>query len=1530
VSDTLSLPGPVTSEQDPRLEAFAAAYLRRPADREGRTDDELGAEVRGAFALLEGRRAAPVALRAFTPGPAGEGYATGGSVLETTSQDLPFLVDSVTATLAARGHRVLRVVHPILGTRRAADGTLEAVGRVRDLPDRESVMHFELEGVLAPEELAAVEDDVRRTLDTVRLVVADFPEMRRHVLELADAAQDVDVQDFLAWLDDGHFAFLGLQRGDVALGLLREGPAQVVLPARDAGDQQLVVVKCDALAPVHRRERMDDIRVRTPQGDARILGLLGARAYAEPASSTPLLAGKLDAILDAEDLVDGSHDFKAAVRLFDSFPKDELFAAGVEELRAVIAELLALRADSVRLLLRRDADGCAARALAALPRGAYGPGVFDAVRRLLVEAHGGASAVAHEVLDGERVRVHVALYDPDGLPDPAPDLVERRLQEVARSWDDRLREGLVAEHGEERGRKLTARWAPRLPGSYKAFVDPAVALDDVLRLEELVTGARQLVVGLQDDGPRTRVTLVKRGPKVELARATPMLEHLGLRAVEEHPTKVADVGELWLQAFSVVGADGAPLDLAACGDRLAAAIDADFHGETESDALSRLVVSGGLTHEQVQVLRAYRRFRQRLGSRYTEGFQNDVVTANPAITAKQVRLFELRFGLQTRDEAAEQALREEILADLDAVELLDHDRILRNQLGLIDATVRTNVFRPGRDAMAFKVRSAEVPAIPRPAPLFEVYVYAPDMEGVHLRGGRIARGGLRWSDRMDYRTEVFGLMRAQMTKNAVIVPAGAKGGFILKSAERPGLEEVRRQYVRYVEALLDVTDDLAEDGTVVHPDGVRVRDEDDTYLVVAADKGTATFSDTANEVAVRRGFWLGDAFASGGSNGYDHKALGITARGAWESVKRHFRELGKDPEADPLTVVGIGDMSGDVFGNGMLLSRSVKLVAAYDHRHVFLDPDPLDPERSWRERRRLFELPRSSWDDYDRDLISRGGGVFPRTAKSIRLSEQARTALGISDAELPPTEVIRAILRAPVDLLFNGGIGTVVKASTESDADALDRSSDAIRVDADQLRCSVVGEGGNLGLTQRARIEAAARGVLLHADFIDNSAGVDCSDHEVNLKVLLDLAVRRGALDPQERNALLRDVTEDVTAHVLRDSYLQAQVLVEESQRSTDQLYAYDDLMTALAADGLLDREAERLPSSDELAERRRAGTGLQRPELAVLLAYAKRQLTDALLDSPLVDEPWLAGDLRDYFPDPVVARCGALLDEHPLRRELVATVAANDLVDALGTTFVSRLVTERGADEADVVRAYRIARAALDADARWTAIEALDVQLADRATYWRLMDGVTELVGETARWFLAHGDGDPAELVRLTAEGVAVLEDAMDELRDERWIEARDAVRQELVGQGVPEDVAHRHATQGALLHAPDVVRVAQATGRPLLDAARASFAVGELLRLEWLESQIDTLSVAGRVQRWALHAVRDDVLEARRVLAERALAESPDAAPVDAVQAFLDARAGALRRLQAFTRALDRDEGPADLAGLTLAVRHVRALGR
>jgi len=1432
-------------------------------------------------------------------------------------------------------------------------------------------MHFELDRPLGPEELASLEDAVRTAIADVRNVVRDHPAMRLRVGEMIetaragegryDADEVAETVAFLRWLLDENFIFLGARDYEIAddtlgvvhgsgLGLLADCDdsafAEPVplesLPAtlreRTIEGDLLIVSKSNRMSPVHRRARMDYVGVRrvgpdgATTGESRMLGLFTTKAYVEPASQTPLLHRKLGSILAAEDLIEGSHDYKAAVSLFDSFPKDELLSAPVADLRrAVVALLGGVAPDRVRVLGRRHPDGRSASIIVDLPKSRYDAEALARLRELVRARVGSRTVDAHEVLgEGDRVQIHLTAHRPEGgLGELSLPALQHEISDATRTWDDRASEALVARNG-ERGRVLAARWAKRLPASYKAAVDPSAAAEDIACFERLFTSGRPFHVGLRNEGELTRIGLYRIGGKLELSRAMPMLEHLGLRVIEERPTRLVDgTGETWLQDFGVLGPTDRPLDLDEAGDRIADCIAAVWRGEAESDSLNRLVITTGLDWRQVAVLRAYRKYRQRLGSRFTESYQHDVIAANPHITEKQVQLFERRFDpARERDEAAEAALREEILEDLDAVASLDHDRILRNQLGLIEATVRTNAYRGGRRALAFKVRSADVPAMPQPAPLFEIYIYSPAVEGIHLRGGKIARGGLRWSDRMDYRTEVYGLMRAQMTKNAVIVPDGAKGGFHLTRRPDDPAElraEVERQYVTYISGLLDVTDNLI-DGEVVHPEGVRVLDDDDTYLVVAADKGTATLSDTANRVAERYGFWLGDAFASGGSNGYDHKALGITARGAWESLKRHFRELDLDPRTDAFTVVGIGDMSGDVFGNGMLLSERIRLVAAYDHRHLFIDPDP-DPERGFAERKRLFELAGSSWDDYDRDAISEGGGVWPRSAKSIPLSPEIRAALDVEEEALAPTDVIRAILRAPVDVLWNGGIGTVVKASSEADADAHDRSSDAIRVDASDLRCRVVAEGGNLGLTQRARIEFAAGGGRINADFIDNSAGVDCSDHEVNLKVLLNVAVDRDELDAEGRDDLLRAVTDDVAAHVLYDSFLQAQILAQEVRGSAGRMYAYEDLMAALEGEGLLDRDVEFLPSSEEMAERRRANRGLERPELAVLLAYAKRALTGALLRSDLPEEPFLAAALRGYFPPLVVDRFGHLLDEHPLRRELVATIVANHVIDALGPTFVSRLMFELGAQPADVVRAYLAARDLVDAVGRWEAIERLD-RSVDRGAQWELMEGLDRLVEATARWYLRHAE--PGFDLRTEIEdghrAFRELAEILPSLGAEEWREEREGVASGLADQGVPAEMARDHAYRRALEHAPDIVAIARISGRTVEEVARAFFRLGQALQLTWLEREIERLPVATRMQRWALQAVRDDILAARRLVAERALRDAPDATADQAIDDFLEANEEGVTRLAGFTRAL-AGEG-ADLAGLTLAVRQLRAL--
>ena len=1563
------------------IREFARAYVRRlPPDVEAEvTTEELFGQVLGAFELADGRGTEPFAVRAFNPSLADDGYQTVGTVVETNCEDTPFLVESVSNALAARDLEVRLRIHPVIGTERDADGRIARVLNVRDAVTRESVIHVEVGRHLEQGELAEVERQVRSVLGDVQRATRDFAAMRERAEGMIEAARAAggaypedeieDTANFLEWLLDENFVFLGYREyaleGDEfavtpgrGLGILGADRGsrfeqavsleQVDPRLRDrlTGGSLLVVSKTNRFATVHRHARMEDVTVKRVDRDGaivgamRLLGLFTSNAYMAGASEIPILRRKLRQIVEAEDLFEGSHDYRTTVELFESFPKDELFAADVDDLRRTIAALLHFQErGGIQLFVRYDLPDRRVAVLVALPRDHFSAELRHELQDLFLERFHGSSIDYHLTLgESDPAQIHFTIRVAGDISEVSFSELEQEVIGLARTWDDRLRERLVTQYGEERGFALAEKWSRRFPAHYKSATDIYLALLDVEQFERLEAGSEPFVIGLQNERDKdqnlTRIGLYKTGGKVLLSDVVPVLEALGLTVIEEVPTRLADGdGETYLHDFGVLGESGEPLDLAECGERLADAIAAIWRGEAESDSLNRSIVSAGLTWRQVRVLRAYRTYRLRTGAAFGVEYKNAAFARNPGIARQLIELFELRFDpSRERDPEAEASLRATILAALDEVKSLDEDRILRAHLGLVEATVRTNAFREGRTFLSFKLDSSRVPDMPMPRPLCEIFVYSAEMEGIHLRGGRIARGGIRWSDRKeDYRTEILGLMKAQMVKNALIVPAGAKGGFALK---RPPIERaelraaVVAQYETLIRGLLDLTDNLAE-GKVVHPPGVLALDGDDPYLVVAADKGTATFSDAANALAAEYGYWLGDAFASGGSAGYDHKELAITARGAWESVRRHFRELGHDIGTEPFTVIGIGDMSGDVFGNGLLLSDRIRLIAAFDHRHVFVDPDP-DPAASFAERRRLFELPGSSWDDYDRSLLSPGGGIWSRAEKAIPLSPEARSALRLEapgeQRALTPSDVIAAILRAPADLFWNGGIGTFVKASYESNADVGDRTNDAIRVDASELRVRVVAEGGNLGFTQKARIELAQLGGRINTDAIDNSAGVDCSDHEVNLKILLGLAIESGDLTTKQRDELLREVEQDVARHVLYDNYLQAQILSQESAVSAERIEAYEDLMDHLEAEGPFDRALESLPSGEEMDERARTGRGMARPELCVLLAYAKRSLKEAVLASPLPDDSYLERELRRYFPAAVVERFGHLIARHPLRRELAATIVANEIVNDLGITWASRLAFETGAEASEVARAFFLARDVTGAVERWADVEALDGTI-DPVLQNRLMVGVDTLVEDVARWYLLNAPSVPlGETIAEAGPRFAELVGALAEAGSESWRETREVAARELAARGVTEELARRHAFQPELAHGPDIIAVATSTARPLAEVAHAFFLAGERLYLDWLEGRVAGLPDTTRWERWAAQALVDDLMALRRDAALRVL-QTSDGPVGRAFEARLSARSEAHERLGRLVDALGA-QGDVSLAALTVALRQVRGL--
>ena len=1553
-------------EEPPALVDFAKAYLRRIPYEADMSPESATEELRGLFEFIRHRRDT-VDVRLFNP----ESEAA-GTVVQVRVEDAPFLVDSVTGEIQAHGLEVARVLHPVIGVVRDEDGTLQQVVRPAESEHRESVQLYELDRRLDPVDHPHLEARIRAVVTDVLAAVRDFGAMTDATLRMVEVAEqgktaypEEDVAEaaaFLQWLTEDNFVFLGYREYEVVetpegpglvvvpgtgLGILSDPrksktrepvpfsrlPDEVVARYREGG--LLVISKTNSLSTVHRRARMDYIGIRRlgPNGETvgemRLLGLFTSKAYMESVSRIPVLRRKLAEVTSAEDLIEGSHDYKAVVSLVESFPKDELFGLPTEDLRRVVMGLLALQARArVRLFVRRDLLDRGVRILVAMPRDRYSADLRRRLQRLFIERFGGSSADYHLSLEKDDLaRLHFTVWVPEGqIPDVAFEELDAEVMALTRSWAERVAEVLCGRMPPKQAREMAERWESRLPDYYKTSTQIAVAAGDIEKLEQLSVTDAESLVGLQNEtaeGPDvlTRVTLYKRGGKRPLSELAPALEDMGLSVVEEVPTRVGGGEPMFIHDFGVVDGEGKLLDLDQCSYRVARALEDIWDGRAPSDSLNRLILETSLTHEQIAILRGYLTYWRRVSPVFTVDYVNDTLVAHPEITAGLVRLFELRFDPDA-DASGYEDLRRELLDALDSVPSLDEDRILRSIMRLIEATVRTNVYRPERESFTIKLISSQVPDVPQPVPAVEIFVLADHVEGIHLRAGLRARGGIRWSERrQDYRNEVLGLMKAQVTKNAVIVPTGAKGGFVLRGRDS-GPEAVQRAYETYIRGLLDVTDNLV-DGRAVTPPRVRAHDGPDPYLVVAADRGTARMSDVANRISAEYGFWLDDAFASGGATGYDHKKLGITARGAWKSLERHFAELGLDPTADEFTAVGIGDMSGDVFGNGMLLSRTMKLVAAFDHRHIFIDPDP-DPTAAYEERARLFALPASSWADYDPDLISAGGGVYPRDAKKIELSPEARAALGTEQTMVTPPELIRIVLSAPVDLLWNGGIGTYVKATDESHDEVGDRNNDAVRVDASELRARVVVEGGNLGFTPRARIEYASAGGRINADYIDNSAGVNCSDREVNLKILLGLAVARGELTREERDRLLADCAGDVVEKILADNLAQANRLALDEIESRERLDDYADLIGALEASGHLDRRIDFLPSPEELADRGRDGRGLTRPELAAVLAHSKRALAEELLDSSLPDDTRLMDELARYFPEAVSTRFRHLLWDHPLRRELLATLVANDVIDFQGPTFVFRLVRRTGAGPSEVVRAFRVADAITGRQAR-EEIEALFGKVDSEV--WRdLIAAETRLVSTLTRWYLGRPPVSDAEL-KKTAEGFDRLVVAAQEWGSLQRRAERTAQRTRFEQAGVPTPLAQRAAAIEDLLHAPDILEVSETTGRSMADVGAVFHRVGRAMELDGLMAAARRMRVPRKWHRWARQTIEDDLLAVRRRLAERVLIGSGAESVDVAVDQFLAACGGDAQRVADLARSV-LAEPEIEAVALMVVVRQIEAL--
>lgn len=1480
-----------------------------------------------SWRLLEHFEAAKPLVRVYNPDYEKHGWQSTHTAVEVLHVDLPFLVDSVRMELNRRGYSIHTLQNSVLSVRRGKGGELQEVlakGSSGKGVQQDALMYLEIDRCANVGELRTLEKALQEVLEEVRLAVADFAPMKARAEELlawldkaklkVDGAELAEIKVFLGWLLDNHFTFLGYEEFTVAaekdgghlvydeqslLGLsrrLRKGLKQDELHVeQEAVDflrepRLLSFAKAATPSRVHRPAYPDFVSIRELDAkgkvvkECRFMGLYTSSVYAESVSRIPYIRRKVAEITGRSGFDAKAHLGKELEQVLEVLPRDDLFQTSVDELFSTAIAIVQIQErNKLRLFLRKDPYGRFAYCLAYVPRDVYSTETRLKIQHILMDRLQ-ASDCEFWTYFSESVLARVQFIlkvDPKNPVQIDPVRLEKEVIQACRSWKDDYASLVVESFGEAQGTNVLADFPKGFPAGYCERFAPHSAVVDMQHLLSL-SAERPLVMSfyqpLAQGEQELHCKLYHADTPLPLSDVLPILENLGLRVLGEFPYKLrrADGREFWIHDFAFTSAEGLDVDIQQLNDTLQDAFVQIVEGAAENDGFNRLVLTASMPWRDVALLRAYARYLKQIRL----GFDLSYIAAtlvNHADVAKElVRLFRTRFYLARKltDEDLEdkqQKLEQAILAALDNVAVLNEDRILRRYLDLIKATLRTNFYQPDADGQAkhyfsFKLSPRLIPDIPRPVPKFEIFVYCPRVEGVHLRFGDVARGGLRWSDREeDFRTEVLGLVKAQQVKNAVIVPMGAKGGFIPRKMPVGGnrdevLAEGIACYRIFISGLLDITDNL-KDGAVVPPQNVVRHDNDDPYLVVAADKGTATFSDIANGIAQDYGFWLGDAFASGGSAGYDHKGMGITAKGGWVSVQRHFRERGIDVQKDNFTVIGIGDMAGDVFGNGLLLSDKLQLVAAFNHLHIFIDPNP-DAASSFVERQRLFDLPRSSWADYDASLISEGGGIFLRSAKSIAISPQMQARFDIAADKLAPTELLNALLKAPVDLLWNGGIGTYVKSSKESHVDVGDKANDGLRVNGCELRAKVVGEGGNLGMTQLGRVEYGLSGGASNTDFIDNAGGVDCSDHEVNIKILLGEIVGAGDMTGKQRNKLLAEMTDAVGSLVLGNNYKQTQALSLAERRARERLPEYKRLMAALEAAGKLDRALEFLPGDDELGERAASGRGLTRPELSVLISYSKIDLKEALLKSLVPDDDYLAREMETAFPAQLSKKFAEPMRRHRLKREIVSTQIANDLVNHMGITFVQRLKESTGMSAANVAGAYVIVRDVFRLPHWWQQIEALDYQVPAELQL-QLMDELMRLGRRATRWFLRsrRDDLDAARDVGHFAPRVAELAGRLDELLEgparEQWL----ARYQGFVEAGAPEELARVVAGTSHLYTLLPIIEAADVTGKPAADVATAYFAVGGALELSWYLQQITSLPVDNNWQALAREAFRDDL---------------------------------------------------------------------
>jgi glutamate dehydrogenase len=1569
-------------------------------DRARFNDEELQAMADNFWNFVQTRKEGEAKLCVFNPSLKKEGYISRHTVIMVANDDMPFLVDSITGELSRMGIGVHLLVHPLLSVERGEKGGCKSFSEKRGLRDRihESWMYIEIDETPEAKQLKEIEENIQGVLHQVRLAVTDWQAMRRKLVQTLSelprnetaglpSGEREEAGNFLSWLEVDHFTFLGVRDYHVvgtgknlklertkgeALGILRDPISVMFFTDKVEGNQpstmhqflgrkQLVLAtKTHRTSVVHRTSPMDAILIKRFDdagkliGERLFVGLFTSNSYSELPKDIPLIRSKISYVIEKAGLDPRSHDGKTLIHILNSYPRDELFQIDADELYQTAMGILDLQQrQHLTLFTRHDAFGRFVNCLIFVPRDQYDTQLRRKFQEVLLKAFNGIALDYNvKITDDPMAQILIGVRTHGSrIPDYDREAVERQLQEVSRSWSRKLQDDLVTGLGENHGLKLSNRYALAFPDAYRDTVTPPYAMSDIAFVEDVLKSGKMevnLYRPAKADNGQMNLKWYSPGGPVSLSKILPLMRHMGLDVdAVLGPYEVKPAGAekaVWVQDCQARLVTNRPFDLQHIKGKFEEGLLCAWNNEVESDAYNQLILLADLNWREVVVVRAIGKYLKQAGFSYGEPAVISTLAAHPKAVRLIVDLFDARFdpanGAAARSKKCGVA-EKQIVEYLNGVERADQDLILRRYLNVIQNILRTNYFQKVKGELkpyvSFKLDSSKIDDLPLPRPMVEIFVYSPRMEGIHLRGGKVARGGIRWSDRReDFRTEILSLMKAQMVKNTVIVPVGSKGGFVVKQpgASKSYAEEGVFCYQTLIRGMLDITDNRKGEKIIPPADVVRY-DGDDPYLVVAADKGTAKFSDIANALSIDYKFWLGDAFASGGSAGYDHKDMGITARGAWEAVKRHFREIGKDIQKSPFTVVGVGDMAGDVFGNGMLLSPKILLLGAFNHKHIFLDPEP-DTAKSFAERKRLYNLPGSQWSDYDKKLISKGGGVFSRDAKTIKLAKQVRDAFGVVSEDITPDGLIRAMLKARVELLWFGGIGTFIKAGDESHADAGDRSSDNLRVNAEEVQALVIGEGANLGMTQQARIAYARKGGRLNTDAIDNSAGVDTSDHEVNIKILFESVIQGGEMTLPERNKLLVKMTDDVGQHVLRDNYLQTLALSLSQARAAELLPLHARLITQLERAGLLNRLVEFLPDDEEIKERLRTGTGLTRPELAVVMAYAKIALYNELLASNLPENPGLEGDLFRYFPSLLRETYAGAIRTHRLRREIISTFATNSIVNRAGPHFTIMMKEKTGKPVPEIVSAYAVTRDIYALRPLWRMLEKLDNVVSAELQY-DLLIRMTRTIERTAEWYLQNTD------LSNTAVIITEHKAAVDELRD--WMEDKglhlmdenDTARRETyLKAGIPKKLADDVMLLPVLGLVPEIIAIAGPGKRTLQEAAALYFAVEKRFSLFWLRTQVQKMAAENHWQREAVANIVDDLYRVQAMLAKRILASPLGAKGKKALNeaTLQNLIADWVAQESLVTAAFDAlvtEIGAAprlDIAMFTLALRHLSSL--